>query len=210
MTREAYDSGRIKQAMHDGNREFVSLIAYISALGWAGSPSLIYKGDSGDLQDSWVESFDPSTQSAFFVASENGWSSNAFGLRWLTQVFDPETRERARGRRRLLIVDGHSLHINIGFLEACDTLRIVVLILPPHSTHRLQPLDVGLFLPLALRYSQKLQKILDNSHGMTRMTKRLFWEVFKEAWDLTFTEKNITSAFKKTGIWPLDKRVVMK
>ena len=40
------------------------------------------------------------------------------------------------------------------------------------------------------------------------MTKRKFWAIFKPAWEAAFTTDNIISAFKKTGIWPLDKNIV--
>jgi hypothetical protein len=29
MTKEAYKQGRIRNAQHDGNREFISLLAYV-------------------------------------------------------------------------------------------------------------------------------------------------------------------------------------
>jgi hypothetical protein len=74
------------------------------------------------------------------------------------------------------------------------------MILPPHITHQLQPLDVGLFLPLSTFFSQEITNILHGSEGVIGMTKRFFWNCFKKAWQESFTEENITSAFKKTGI----------
>ena len=44
---------------------------------------------------------------------------------------------------RLFIIDGHSSHLNMKFMDFCEAHRIVLGFLPPHSTHRLQPLDVG-------------------------------------------------------------------
>jgi len=97
----------------------------------------------------------------------------------------------------------------MAFLNKCDELRILVLILPPHSTHRLQPLDVGLFQPLSTAYSHEVNNFLTNGLGMVSMTKRRFWSLFLPAWEKAFTEDNIQSAFAKAGIWPVDqKRVV--
>ena len=79
--------------------------------------------------------------------------SNEFGMGYLTQVFDPHTRAKAGRGKRLLIVDGHSSHVNLAFLEECNKRRICVLILPPHITQRLQPCGVGAFLPLSTKYS---------------------------------------------------------
>ena len=73
-------------------------------------------------------------------------------LTWLITVFQRYTNKKAGNKRRLLIVDGHSSHVNMKFIDLCDSLNIILLILPPHSTHRLQPLNIGLFKPLATFY----------------------------------------------------------
>jgi len=49
MVQEALKSGRITKAKQDGSREFISVLACISAIGRWIPPLLIYKGDSGDL-----------------------------------------------------------------------------------------------------------------------------------------------------------------
>jgi hypothetical protein len=136
ITKKLYNSGKIKGAKQDGSREFISLLAAICADGTKIPPALIYKGTSGDLQDSWLDDL-KEKQDAFFALSSNGWSSNAFGLAYLTQVFNPATRAKAGRGRRLLIVDGYSSHINMEFIRMCDRLKIILLILPPHSIHRL-------------------------------------------------------------------------
>jgi hypothetical protein len=124
-------------------------------------------------------------------------------------VFDPHTKAKAGNRRRLLIVDGHSSHVNMKFIEAADRLRIIILVLPPHSTHRLQPLDVSLFSPLATAYTKELNNLLFISTGYISMSKRMFYGMFKVAWAKAFTKENIISAFAKTGIWPFNPEIVM-
>ena len=202
MTLEAYESGRIWSVNQDGSREFISLLAYISATRKHLPPALIYKGAGYDLQNTQVDDLDTAKDSAFFGASTNGWSNNDFGLAWLKKIFEPGTREQAGGKKRMLLVDGHSSHVNLKFLDWCDQHQIVVMILPPHSTHRLQPLDVGLFSPLAVAYGIELAEICVKSQGLTHMTKRDFWRPFDKAWKKSFTKKNILSAQAATGIWP--------
>ena len=171
-------------------------------------PALIYKGTSGDLQDTWVQDL-KEKEHAFFASSANGWSSNTFGLAYLTQVFDLYTRAKAGRGRRLLIVDRHSSHVNMEFIRTCDRLKIVLLILPPHSIHRLQPLDVGCFLPLSTNYMTEIERVMQKSGGLTSLTKRTFWDAFKPAWDKAMSETNILSAWSKTGIWPYKPLVVL-
>jgi hypothetical protein len=109
----------------------------------------------------------------------------------------------------LLIVDGHSSHVNLAFLEMYNKLRIIVHILPAHSTHKLQPLDVGLFSPLATYYSNGLNKSLYSSVAIVSMTKDLFYSIFKDAFQKAFIESNIRSAFEKTGIFPLCSEIIL-
>jgi DDE superfamily endonuclease len=95
------------------------------------------------------------------------------------------------------------------FIEKCDELRILVLVLPPHSTHRLQPLDVSLFSPLSSYYTNELNQLIFDSLGIINMSKRAFWSVFWPAWKQAFTPQNIASGFAKTGIFPFDPSIVL-
>jgi hypothetical protein len=87
-----------------------------------------------------------------------GWTNDELGFQWLTTVFDRYTKTKARNGRdwRLLLVDGHNSHLNIRFLNWCEQHRIIIMVYPPHLTHRLQPLDVSVFGPLSQYYSNKL------------------------------------------------------
>jgi hypothetical protein len=200
MTKQEYQSGRVKSNKQDRSREFVTVLAAICADGTAVPPTLIYKRASRDLMSSWVEDVNKG-DTACFGSSAQGWSNNQFGLKWFTQVFHPHTEDKAEKARcrRLLIVDGHSSHVNIEFLDTCDRLRIVVLILPPHSTPRLQPLDVSLFGALASAYSFEINEIMRKSAGIASLTKRNFWICLKAAWEKSFTPKNIESGFRTCG-----------
>jgi DDE superfamily endonuclease len=59
------------------------------------------------------------------------------GQQWLASVFDRSTKEKASRERRLLLVDGHSSHLNMRFIDYATANRIILAVLPPHSTHRL-------------------------------------------------------------------------
>jgi hypothetical protein len=134
MTRAALESGRITKAKQDGSREFISILACISAIGKWIPPLLIYKGESGDLMSTWVDEVKTDSQ-AHFTVSSNGWSNNAIGLVWLQKVFERYTKPKRTTQKRLLIVDGHSSHVNMAFVDWADQHGIILLILPPHTTH---------------------------------------------------------------------------
>jgi DDE superfamily endonuclease len=87
---------------------------------------------------------------------KNGWKNNELGLTWLQRFHKDTQYKSGRSRRRLLILNGHSSHVNMTFISLVDSFQILILILPPYSTHRLQPLDVGLFGSLVKAYSKRL------------------------------------------------------
>lgn len=94
------------------------------------------------------------------------------------------------------------------FLNYCQKHSILVAVYPPHSTHKLQPLDVGLFSPLATFYSKELNTFTQESQGLSQVKKRDFFRLFWLAYEKAFTSENILSAFQKTGINPLDPSAI--
>ena len=97
----------------------------------------------------------------------------------------------------------------MAFIDYCVSHRIIVLIVPPHTTHRLQPLDVGCFAPLSHYFSKAVSDLMTKGNGFVRNSKQLFWSPFKPAFTARLSEANILSAFKKTGIWPMDQSIVI-
>ena len=180
FSKEQANSGRLAGAAQNGNREWITVLACICADGTYLSPSLIYQAVSGNLQDTWLQDFDPDEHQCYFTSSPTGWTNDELGYQWLTNVFDRETKEKARRGRdwRLLIIDGHGSHVNMRFLEWALQQRILIAILPPHSTHRLQPLDVSLFSPLAVYYGQELNRYMYNYQGISTIIKRDFFHLF--------------------------------
>ena len=45
----------------------------------------------------------------------------------------------------ILIQHGHALHVSISLIEVARANDVHILCLPAHTTHLLQPLDVGVF-----------------------------------------------------------------
>lgn len=84
------------------------------------------------------------------------------------------------------------------------------MILPLYTTHRLQPLDVGMFQALSTIYLKQVDDLLDKGIRKVSMSKRFFYKMFKKAWDASFTEENIQSVFQKPGVWPVDGTEMIK
>ncbi|KAF1925617.1 DDE-domain-containing protein, partial [Didymella exigua CBS 183.55] len=131
------------------------------------------------------------------------------GLAWLEQVFERETASKTRGSWRLLILDGHSSHITMAFIDYCSRHKILLLIYPPHSTQTLQPLDVGCFSPFGNNYSKEVTEQLHQSQALTGIKKRHFYKLFRASWYKTFNSELVLAAFKATGISPLNPAIIL-
>jgi hypothetical protein len=125
-------------------------------------------------------------------------------------VFDKETKSQASRGWRLFILDGHGSHVTMKFIEYCDSNWILLAIFPAHAIYTLQPLDVAIFLPFSINYMKQLDDFIKDSYGFTRLTKRDFFRLFWASWDMTFTSKNINSAFKNTGLYPFNLELVIE
>lgn len=95
-------------------RTMVTAIECISADGRALLPLIIWPASTH--RSNWTTHKTPGWH---YVYSENGYNDSKISLEWLTRVFDPQTRERANGKPRVLVVDGFGTHETLEVLEFC-------------------------------------------------------------------------------------------
>jgi hypothetical protein len=95
------------------------------------------------------------------------------------------------------------------FIDYCDNNRILLMTYPPHSTHSLQPLDIGIFGPLSTAYSKNLEDFLHKLMGLSYITKQDFFHLFWPAWEQALSSKNILSSWRTVGISPLNPEIVL-
>jgi hypothetical protein len=209
FSRRMWDKKEVRASVQDGSREWITLLACVCADGSALPPGLIYQSAGKSLQSSWVDAIKPGEHSIHVSSSLTGWTNNDIGLAWLEQVFDRYTKAKARRSHRLLILDGHGSHVTMDFIEYCDRNKILLVVLPPHSTHTLQPLDVCLFKPLSQAYSSELSSFIQRSQGLLPVKKGDFLPLFWEAWTSSFKPKTILKSFEVTGISPMNPDVIL-
>ena len=205
ITQRAKKRSTVKQ---HGKREMVTLVEAVTAAGYIFPSLLITKGKIhtyGKFGNVTTEDYH-----VRFAVSPKGWTDDELGYYWLTEIYDPYSKQQLQhpAETRLLILDGHASHVNYKFCLYCKANNIQLYCLPPHSTHILQPLDVGLFSPLQREYS----KAIEDYHNTTGLgiNHSTFLPHYKQARKLAYTQENIESAFRATGIVPLNPRSVLK
>ena len=138
--------------------------------------------------------------------SETGWTNNQLGLIWLKDVFEPNTRNTT-GAKRLLIMDGHSSHCTEPFERYAREHNIILLWLPSHSSHILQPLDVVVFSSVKRRFRDGVQDLIRN--GQNHVTDDDFLRIYAKLQPAALSNNNIESAFRATGILPFNPEEVL-
>jgi hypothetical protein len=93
-------------------------------------------------------------------------------LQWLKRVFDPETKERANGKPRVLMLDGFGTYETLEILEYCFANNIILCRLPSHTSHKLQPCDVAVFGPLKTAYRDQVERLEPSTGTVRRGRKR--------------------------------------
>jgi hypothetical protein len=79
--------------------------------------------------------------------------------------------------------------------------------MPPHSSHLLQPLNVGCFLPLKTAYRRQAEDLMHNH--ITHITKIEFLPCFIATFKALITKSNIKGGFRGAGLVPHDLEAVI-
>jgi hypothetical protein len=206
FSRHQWESKSVMSAVQDGNQEWITLLATICADGEVLPSGIIFAPANSMIQSTWVKAIKPGKHDVFVTSTPSGWSNNNIGLVWLEQVFDRCTKEKARRRRdyRLLIVDGHGSYVTKDFIDYCHAHHIILGVLPPHSTHMLQPLDIVMFKRLSSTYTKALTTLLQCSLELVPIHKGDFFLLFWEFWKPSFTKPLVLKPFEVTSIWLMD------
>ena len=121
--------------------------------------------------------------------------------------FEEFTAPRKLGVYRLLVLDRHESHHSVEFEEYCKAYNIITLCMPPHSSHILQPLDVGCFGPLKKSYGRQIEDLMRQQY--THVTKEDFIPAFRAAFQESLTESNVQGGFRGAGLVPFDPERVI-
>ena len=85
--------------------------------------------------------------------------------------------------------------------------NIIILCLPPHTTHKLQPLDVGVFGPFQRAWLDRCDSIVELTGSETWMPKEDFIKEYMEVREQSFHPSTVVKAFKRNGAWPIDRTI---
>lgn len=118
-------------------------------------------------------------------------------LYWLKNVFIPTTAHL--NRPLLLVMDGHTSHISLEIIQLLKRNAIICLILPPHTSHGLQPLDLVLFSCVKNDWTKIVKNYLKEGNKFLRKADfpKLLKKLFVDK--MSFSSSRIVSSFARSG-----------
>lgn len=134
--------------------------------------------------------------------SPTGWINTQLFTTWMRH-FIKHTRA-SLDHKVLLVLDNHESHQSIETYELCRSNGVIMVSLPPHTSHRLQPLDVTLFSSLKVAYNKECDLYM-SLHPGQRITQYEIAQLFKLAYNRTATMSKAINGFETTGIIPFNR-----
>ena len=107
---------------------------------------------------------------SFSAAQQSGWMTQDLFFAWLQRFID-----HVKGKRILLVLDGHKSRVTLKSALLARENGIDMVLLPAHTSHLLQPLDVSVFKPFKDQYRQSIKQFFLAKKGqITRFSPIAF------------------------------------
>jgi hypothetical protein len=131
--------------------------------------------------------------------------NDQLAYQWV-QLFHKWTIGRMVGAKRLVLCDRFGSHLTRQFIRFCEKNDIILFFLLPHTSHVLQPLDVGVFSVYKHYHSEAVEAA--TMTGCRKFTKDEFLYAIGEIRAKTFRPYTIKLGFKLTGLWPINSELI--
>lgn len=179
--------------------ELVTACCAINAGGGFVPPFLIFPRKN--WQDRMLNNSYPGTVG---VAHPSGWMTGPNFPNFLKH-FQKHTKY-SKERPCLMVMDNHESHISVEAISYAKDNGIHLLTIPPHTSHKMQPLDRTVYGPFKSHYNRACDDWMMQHPGKT-MTIYEVAECAGIAFPQAFTPRNIISGFRTTGIHPFNPEI---
>jgi hypothetical protein len=213
----------IRYFSFDQSKLFFECLPYGTYIQFFGSKDLclslyVLQSDKGTPHNTWV---DPSSASGTIVhVSKSGWMNATVMEHWFMEVIVPWAS--ALNGKKAIFLDNCSAHFSEAVIKECERLNIFFIPLPPNATWLTQPCDVALFKSVKTAWRAMIGEFNDSrvAQGLKpyeTLPRPRFVEVLdlmidrlKLSRDGEGLSQLIFKAFHATGIYPLNRNMVLK
>jgi hypothetical protein len=142
-----------------------------------------------------------------YACSDTGFTYSYISLQWVKLVFDPQTKQPANIKPQMFIWDDFGTHKTLEIFELCFKNNIILCWLLSHTSHKLQPCDVGVFELLETAYCKQVERM--EQGGVNTVGKQHFTYMYSPARVSLLTKRNIIAAWRGSGLFPFNSERVL-
>lgn len=172
----------------------------VSADGFAYPPLIILSAKQALLR--W---FGTIKEDEHLAITDTGYINDTLAYQWI-QLFHKWTINRTLSGKRLVLYDRFRSHLTRQFVRFCEKNNIILFFLLSHTSHILQPLDVGVFSVYKYWHSEAVEAA--TMTGCRKFSKDEFLYSIGEIRRKTFRPHTIKLRFKLTGLWPINPKLI--
>ena len=202
-----YMPGKVQSLASSDSRETATVVESISAIGQVIEPMVILEGKH--LLRKWFEDANhvaSFTDKTLVAVNETGYMNDLLAVEFMKH-FERLTRPKKPHQYRLLLFDGYESHCTYEFIEYAWRHKIVPFKMPPHTSHLLQPCDLGPFQPYKHHHRKAVNT--DVRAGSEGFNKIDFIFAFNDIRAKTFTRRTIKHGWSQAGIYPFNPQPVV-
>ena len=146
-------------------REHYTVLGAGAADGTRLPPFVLYKGVN--LYSRWTTC---GPAGAVYGVSQSGWMEWSNFYEWFKKLYIPAVAHLLRTGPIVLFLDGHHSHLSLDLIKYAKSNGVHIFCFPPHLTHILQPLDVGVYGPVKSTWKTILKehKMMTLSQNVTK------------------------------------------
>ena len=179
--------------------ELVTLLYTISASGVVLPPMFIFP--RVNYRDHFIKG---APNGSLGKARSTGWISEELFLEYID--FLAEKTRCSIDKKILVILDNHESHISLDVIDKSKEKGVILLTIPPHTSHKLQPLDRTCYKSFKQAYNLAFDNFMRTNPGK-KVTIYDIPDLVNSAHSYAFTHANIVSGFKNTGIYPYNSNI---
>lgn len=150
------------------------------------------------------ELMDGTPLGSIFACHPSGWIQSDIFTQWFRHFI--KHVEPTAANPAVLVLDGHFTHTrNIDVINLGRENHVDIVCLPPHSSHKMQPLDLSFMSPFKTYYAQEIETWLRNHADRGVVTIYQIGKLFGNAYKKAATAEIAAKGFEKAALFPCNR-----
>ena len=181
--------------INNNDPDWMTILVCVNAMGYSIPNLYIFKSKGWKRKD-YIERCEPNAKMAF---QEKGWINEEIFCEWLEHFRDSVSGGVSLKKKHLMLLDGHASDIIYNVVNKATTYGIDIGLLPSHTTHMMQLLDVFIFKSFKCNFISIKERFTNANATWTNgsFDKTYLAEVASNALKYALIVSNIQAVSKK-------------